>query len=303
MTTTALTTQTFNNPTQAEFDTMREQANTLVKTGFLPVSIKTAEQALAIILTGRELGVPAMTALNGINVIQGKPTVSPQLMLGLIGRSGLLEDIKIKADEAGATVTMKRRGRTAHTEFFGYEEAKAMGLLTKDNYKKQASTMYKWRAVSACARVVFPDVLLGLYTHEEIAPDAIVNEDGELMDAPVIEAIPEPIEVKPAKQEKRVYKPKKNQMSEEERRAQLITSCGIGFRQLNELGFAPKWNLESINEMIQAEFGVEGGIHNLTTEQIDRLDNQIGAMYRLLTEGHDNPEAFDSDGNPVEVND
>jgi hypothetical protein len=295
MTNTALTTQTFNNPTQAEFDTMREQANTLVKTGFLPVSIKTAEQALAIILTGRELGVPAMTALNGINVIQGKPTVSPQLMLGLIGRSGLLEDIKIKVDDAGATVLMKRRGRTAHTEFFGYEEAKAMGLLTKDNYKKQATTMYKWRAVSACARIVFPDVLLGLYTHEEIAPDALVNEEGELVDSPFYETVAEVVETVPVKQEKKVIKPKKkNEVSEEERRAQLITSCGIGFRNLNELGFAPKWNLDSINEMIQAEFGVEGGIHNLTTEQIDKLDNQIGAMYRLLTEGHDNPEAFDA---------
>lgn len=302
MTTTALTTQPFSNPTQAEFDTMREQANTLVKTGFLPVSIKTAEQALAIILTGRELGVPAMTALNGINVIQGKPTVSPQLMLGLIGRSGLLEDIKINTSEEGASVMMKRRGRTAHTEIFGFDEAKAMGLLSKDNYRKQAGTMYKWRAVSACARVVFPDVLLGLYTHEEIAPDAIVNEDGELMEAPVMDAVAEVV-AEPVKKEKRVYKPKKkNQMSEEERRAELITSCGIGFRKMNELGFSPKWNLETINELIQAEFETEGGIHNLNTEQIEKLDKRLGAMYQLLTEGDDNPEAFDGNGNR-EVND
>jgi len=44
--------QTVNN---SDWAVMREQADTLVKTGFLPAAIKNAEQAVAIILTGREL--------------------------------------------------------------------------------------------------------------------------------------------------------------------------------------------------------------------------------------------------------
>lgn len=152
----------------------------LVKSGMLPGSVRTPESAVAIMVKGMELGLPAMAALNGITVIQGKPTVSPQLMLSLINRSGQLENIEIDTGKDGATVTMKRRGRSAFTAKFGPSEAQAMGLNTKDNYKKQAPVMYQWRAVAACARVVFPDVIDGLYTPEEMGADVQVDEDGAM---------------------------------------------------------------------------------------------------------------------------
>ena len=283
-------------PSESEFNIIREQAASLVKTGFLPVAIKTPEQALAIILTGRELGIPAMTAINGINVIQGKPTISPQLMLGLIERSGQLEDIRFDVDDDGVSVTMKRRGRTAHTETFGAHEAHAMGLLTKDNYKKQAAVMYKWRAVSACARVVFPDVILGLYTHEELAPDAQFNEDGEIVAigaVEAVEAVAEEIKPEPKAKTKKSESTKKAKISERLSKEDWVKYCGNGFRAINALGTGPKWNLESINEMIEAQYGIEGGgIHNLDLAQLENLAQQIDNWYILLTEGNsDNPEA------------
>lgn len=258
----------------SEYEVIRSQAESLVKTGFLPQAIKTPEQALAIILTGRELGIPAMTALNGINVIQGKPTISPQLMLGLIERSGQLDDIKIEASDEEVSVTMKRKGRSAHTEVFGWEQAKAMQLVSKDNYRKQATTMFKWRAVSACARVVFPDVLLGLYTHEELAPDAQFNEDGEFIDSPKVEAVEAEIV-------EEICKPvgKKQAIKDDIRKQEWIAYCGNGFRALNDLGIGPKWNAETINDLILKEFGIEGGIHNLSVAQVEQLAKTIDAFY------------------------
>jgi hypothetical protein len=274
----------------AEYEVIRSQAESLVKTGFLPQAIKTPEQALAIILTGRELGIPAMTALNGINVIQGKPTISPQLMLGLIERSGQLDNIKIDMSDEEVSVTMKRKGRSAHTEVFGWEQAKAMQLVSKDNYRKQATTMFKWRAVSACARVVFPDVLLGLYTHEELAPDATYNEDGEFVDSiaqNVVESQSEVVieaelveEPKPAKK----TSGKKKAIEDDILKAEWIAYCGQGFRALNELNVGAKWNKETINDLIIKEFGVEGGIHNLSLAQVEQLAKTIDAFYIGATE-------------------
>lgn len=46
-----------------------------------------------------------------------------------------------------------------------------MGLLTKDNYKKQPTTMLMWRAVTACANRACPELFLGLggaYTADEL---------------------------------------------------------------------------------------------------------------------------------------
>ena len=176
-------------PNESEFAVMLRQAEMLVKTNFLPQAIKSPEQALAIMLTGRELGIPAMAALNTINIIQNKPTISPQLMLALIERSGQLEDIRIQPkNSTNGTIdyvscTMKRKGRSDHTEIFGMLEAVKLQLNNKDNYKKQPATMFKWRAVAACARVVFPDVILGLYTPDEMGAE--VTETGE------VDAIPE----------------------------------------------------------------------------------------------------------------
>lgn len=184
-----------------QWQIMREQAETLVKTNFLPQAIKTPEQAIAIMLTGRELGIGTMAALNNINVIAGKPTVSPQLMLALINSSKELEDFSVTDDGKACTVMMKRRGRKPHTEAFSMEDAarmkttegygenkKTISLSEKYNWKQQPATMRKWRAVAACARVVFPDVILGLYTPEELGA-AIDGETGEVVEEPKYDII------------------------------------------------------------------------------------------------------------------
>lgn len=167
---------------QTTWQDMVGQAEVLIKSGFLPNAIKTKEQALAIMLKGQELGIPAWSALTGIYIIQGTPTVSPQLMLAMINRTGLLEDIQIEGDDASCTVAMKRKGRTPHAETFTTDDAKKMQLDGKDNWKKQVAVMLKWRAVSACARVVFPDVIAGLYMPEEINPDVQVDSEGVIIE-------------------------------------------------------------------------------------------------------------------------
>jgi DNA-binding transcriptional regulator YhcF (GntR family) len=116
-------------------------------------------------------------------------------MLALANRTGQLEDQEIIATAEKATVTIKRKGRKAHTEVFGREEAAALGLINKDNYKKQPATMFKWRALAANLRVTFPDVISGLYTPEELGAAVNVGEGEEM----VVEATAEqPAEEKQA---------------------------------------------------------------------------------------------------------
>ena len=152
----------------------------LLKSGFLPNAIKTPESAIAVMLQGRELGIGPMAALNNINVIQGKPTISPQLMLALIHRSGKLDAVHIDGDATQCTVLLKRTGLREHTETFTMDDAKRLGLAGKDNWQKQPAVMLRWRAVAACARVVFPDIVLGFYTAEEMGADVTFTDDGDL---------------------------------------------------------------------------------------------------------------------------
>src|SRR5579859_6854378 len=131
----------------ASWDLMTKQASVLIKSGFLPQAVKTAEQAIAIMMMGDALGVAHIVALNTINVIQGKPTVSPQLMLALVRRSGQLETFRCTDDGSCCTVIMKRKGEPEHRETFSMADANAMQLSSKDNWKKQPATMRKWRAI------------------------------------------------------------------------------------------------------------------------------------------------------------
>lgn len=163
-----------------EYNTVERMANTLAASQLLPQSVNTPAKAIAIILLGRELNIAPWQALSTINVIQGKPTISPQLMLALIQSSGQLENIEVTDDGTTCTVAMTRKGQSPHTETFSMQDAAAMGLSGKDNWKKQAKIMRRWRCVAACARVVFSDVILGLYTPDEMGADISVTDDGEM---------------------------------------------------------------------------------------------------------------------------
>lgn len=161
-------------PMVAQWDVMRQQADVLIKSGFMPQSIRTPEQAITIMMMGSALQIDAIVALNNINVIQGKPTVSPQLMLALVRRSGQLESFETVDDGKTCTVKIKRRNEPMHIETFSQQDAVDMKLAGKDNWIKQPATMRKWRCIAAACRVVFPDVTWGIasYTTEEINPDA-----------------------------------------------------------------------------------------------------------------------------------
>jgi hypothetical protein len=165
---------------QESWIVLKEQASMLVKTGFLPPALNTPEKVIAVSLKGKELGIPMMEAISSINIIQGKPTVSPQLMLALALRTGQVEYHTLDSSEEGAKFTVKRRGHPAHVAVFGKKEASDMGLLTKDNYKKQAKTMFEWRAIAKGLRAKFPDAISGLYTPEELGAAISEREDGAL---------------------------------------------------------------------------------------------------------------------------
>lgn len=166
-----------------EYDTLSKLAKVAAASGYAG---KNEMQVLFVMLKGIELGISPMQALDGIQVIQNKTTVSPQLMLALINRSGELEDMTIDDPDTiraknACKVMMKRKGRSPHIETFSMEDAKAMGLAGKDNWKKQPTVMLKWRAVAACARIAFPDIIQGVYSPEEMGADVIEDASGELV--------------------------------------------------------------------------------------------------------------------------
>lgn len=161
------------------FDSMRTKCEYLIKSKFLPVAIDTPEKAVAVALTGRELGIPMMLSFQEIHVIQGKPACSGKLMLALARRTKEVTEFDYSDDGKTATLTIRRNSEKPVTTSFSMDDAQAMGLIGKDNWKKQPKVMRQWRVVAANLRLTFPDAIGGLYTPEELNPDIDVDEYGK----------------------------------------------------------------------------------------------------------------------------
>jgi len=166
----------------SNFQEQIQEINFFIKSGYLPSDINTPEKAYTILKMGEALGVLPIIAFNNISVIQKKPTISPQLMLSLIKSSGLEEWTIIAKEKDLCSVTMKRKGKPEHSDFFSMEMARALKLDEKYNWKQQPDTMLQWRAVAKVARVVYPDLLMGLYTHEEMGSEDIEEPENNHID-------------------------------------------------------------------------------------------------------------------------
>lgn len=169
------------NTAENQVEKLLKMGELLVKSGFLPDAIKQPPQAVAIILTGREMGIPMMQALRQINVIQGKPTVSAELMLSQAYRAvpGFTHEI-IERSETKCQIKFKAKDRADYIHEFTMKDAEGMGLAHKDNWKKQPKVMLFWRCVSGGLRAFVPQAVNGVYTTEELAPDEVtVTDAGE----------------------------------------------------------------------------------------------------------------------------
>lgn len=140
--------------------------------GIIPRALQNKPADICITLqTGVELGFSPMVALRSIDVIHSTPAIKPQAMLALI-RSRLPKSlVKMEGDAKKATCTIIRDRdfpEDSYTAHWTIERAQTMGLLSKDNWKKQPQTMLMWRAVGEAARFACPDIIGGMYNSFEV---------------------------------------------------------------------------------------------------------------------------------------
>lgn len=124
-----------------------------------------------VLLKGQALGLHPTVSIATINVIDGKAEIGASLMVALSLKSGLCEYFDlVSTDERAATYATRRHGGRREISFtYTIEMAERLGIATKDNWRKQPDTMLRRRAQSMLAREVYPDVVMGLYDHDELA--------------------------------------------------------------------------------------------------------------------------------------
>lgn len=182
------------NPDDAELSTIERMGDLLARSGFAR-GARSKEQAVALILMGRELGIPAMTALSTIYVIDGRPAASVHLIGGQLARGGVRWELKAHTDTE-CVIEFRRSGWEPMQTRFTMQDAQRAGVAGKDVWKRYPRAMLYARAFTEGARMIGPDLLCGVqYTPEEVG--APVNADGEPIEA-AASHVPDPAVDSPA---------------------------------------------------------------------------------------------------------
>lgn len=182
---------------QATLNDQMRYAQAIAQAGILPQAYKghPADVLVAIGL-GQSMGLTPAQSLYRINVIQGKPTASGELIASAVRRAGhKLRKIHEDPQAQSVTVEIVRADDPDYPFRVTRDRAWAtqMGLAGKDNYKRQPMTMLYWRAVTACAREACPEALYGIaYTPDEMRDAAPAAADPDVHVQ--VEADPTPTE-------------------------------------------------------------------------------------------------------------
>lgn len=155
-------------PSQHELDVLHVMAEKAVASKMYR-GIGDHAGVMMIMLTARELGIPAMQALNGsINIIQGKVELSARLMNALMRRAGISVAEKESTNEACHLIGRRPNGDEMSSRFT-LDEAKQAGLVKAGgNWVKHPQDMLFARAISRLARRLAPDIIGGCYVEGEI---------------------------------------------------------------------------------------------------------------------------------------
>lgn len=155
------------------FDDQMRMAEVMAKSGLLPKALDTKEKVFIALQWGVELGLTPMAAATNIAVINGKPTLSADIMHAIVRNNPEYAGAEWKKqDEQAAEVLVKRKNANMTETFRGYydiEMAKRANLLSKENWKAYPARMLKHRALSFALRDAFPDVLAGLYSPDDLS--------------------------------------------------------------------------------------------------------------------------------------
>lgn len=212
---------------------------------------------------GAPLGLTPMQSLQDISVINGKPTASASFIASHVRMAG--HKLRINKDEEAlsVTATIVRSDDPDYPISVTRDKAWAqqMGLLNKDNYRKQPLTMLTWRAITAVAREACPEILYGVRYSPDELHDLDTNSD---VRAEVVDD-----EQQPSRQKRRGYgsRARQNPVEQAEQQPQACAPehAEAIFTMLRDCGVASNEEAEQVLYRLT-------GKHGLTPRRVSRQD-------------------------------
>lgn len=135
---------------------------------------KNPSQIFAKILAGKELGIGPIASIIGINIIQGKPSLSSNLIAASLARHPNYKYRVLQSTNEICEIEVFENGESLGKCDFTFAEAQKAKLTLKDVWKNYPSDLLFARCISRAARRFAPGIFGGnpVYTDEEIEIDS-----------------------------------------------------------------------------------------------------------------------------------
>jgi hypothetical protein len=202
---TALALSSERELTPKIFQMIRDMAPIMWRSKLFGVTSE--EAAAAIMLKGFEMGLSITASFEFLQVVMGRPSLSPRGALAILqGHPEITKIVltKILGDQnqfVGYECTMARKSGFEYTAKFTMSDAQRAGVVKPDSgWVHYPENMCMWRAIGFCADVVAPDItggLTGLLKFPE-GVNVEIADGGKVIDLQVRNvAEPAPVETAP----------------------------------------------------------------------------------------------------------
>jgi len=162
--------------------------------------VKSEAQALVKIIAGRELGIPAIMAMQKLYIVNNKIGMAAELMGALLHKAGYNWSIKFDNQDNPTTceVTFSYGVASTYISRFTIKDAERASLIKPGGaWEKYPKDLLFSRAFTAGARKYAPEALGGIgYTPEELESIPVVEADTKEVKPVEVAITEEAIEVK-----------------------------------------------------------------------------------------------------------
>jgi hypothetical protein len=144
---------------------MERMAQSVAKSGLF--GVKTAEQALGLMMIAQAEGTHPATAARDYHIIQGRPALKADTMLARFQAAGGKVNWTEYSDKRVAGTFSHPQGGSLEI-VWDEARAKQAGLWGRDNWKNYPRAMMRSRVISEAVRTIYPGIATGIYTVEEV---------------------------------------------------------------------------------------------------------------------------------------
>ena len=144
---------------------MQQMAASMAKSKLF--GFTTPEEAMSLMLIAQAEGMHPAIAARDYHIIKGRPSLKADAMMARFQTAGGKVDWKELTDKRVCAVFSHPKGGSAEIDW-DMGRAKVAGLLSNPSWTKYPRQMLRSRVISEGIRTVYPGVVIGIYTPEEV---------------------------------------------------------------------------------------------------------------------------------------